>query len=80
MPTTIAHIYLTWLIGEALNALLRPVFLRAGDDLLRFMRLLNACDCWPYMVAVDGGQLLILTGRDAEDYRTWREAEDDRDY
>ncbi|AHF94048.1 hypothetical protein OPIT5_04040 [Opitutaceae bacterium TAV5] len=52
-------IFNRWLISELLNALLRPVYLRAGGDSLRFLRLLDACDCYPFVVEVGGGLWIL---------------------
>lgn len=68
-----------WWIGELLNALLRPVWLRArseergavsnGRKAERFYRLLNACPCFPYLVIADDCGLWILEGEAADEAR-----------
>ncbi|RRJ96793.1 hypothetical protein Ga0100231_023785 [Opitutaceae bacterium TAV4] len=63
-------IFNRWLIRELLNALLRPVYLRAGCDSLRFLRLLDACDCYPFCVEVGGGLwILDAPSDDFDDFR-----------
>lgn len=60
-----------WFIRECLNALLRPVWLRSRESSgadgairaradLRFIRLLDACNCWPFGVIADEFGLWIL--------------------
>lgn len=64
-PTALSHLN-RWWIGELLNALLRPVWLGSPErgNSLRFLRLVNACDCWPYAVGWDNHQLWISDWRD----------------
>jgi hypothetical protein len=67
-----------WWICELLNAVLRPMFCRykkaerAGDAArfdrceLLFLRMLNACDCYPFCVEV--GQGLWILDEPSEEY------------
>ena len=63
--------FLRWWIGRLLNALLRPVYCRAGGNSLRFLQLVNACDCYPYAVGWDMQQLWISDR--PEDVDEWRD-------
>ena len=77
-----------WWIGELLNALLRPMFCRmraakrAGLVLLeerfewKFLSLLNACPCFPFLVIADDCGLWILEGEAADEARDRMEEED----
>lgn len=56
-PTLV--IFLRWWIGELIDALVRPVFCREGGAGIRFCKLVNACDCYPYAVGWDMQQLWI---------------------
>ncbi len=72
MSTSALLILNRWWIRELVNALLRPMFVRyreaerAGDAHraevceLRFLRLLNFCDCYPFCIEVDPCGLWIL--------------------
>ena len=69
---TLSHLN-RWWIGELLNALLRPVWLGSPErgNSLRFLRLVNACDCWPFAVGRDYHQLWISDR--PEDVDEWRD-------
>ena len=67
---TLSHLN-RWWIGELLNALLRPVFIRQGGADARFLRLVAACDCWPFAVGRDDHQLWISDR--PEDIDEWRD-------
>lgn len=60
-----------WWIGRLLNALLRPVFCREGGNSLRFLRLVDACDCYPYAVGWDAWHLWISD--QPSDVDEWRD-------
>lgn len=74
--------WLRWLLRELVEKLLRPVFLRyrdaarAGDaeaalrGELRFLRLLDAADCYPFRVSVDRCGLWI---EDADAWESYYE-------
>lgn len=67
-----------WFIGELISAVLRPMFCRYKDaeragDVARFdrcqilfLKMLNACDCYPFCIEV--GQGLWILDEPSEDY------------
>ncbi len=75
--TALSHLN-RWWIGRLLNALLRPVWLGSPErgNSLRFLRLVNGCDCWPYAVGWDNHQLWISDR--PEDVDDWRDEYWDR--
>lgn len=70
--STLSHLN-RWWIGELLNALLRPVFVGAGGNSLRFLKLVNGCNCWPYAVGWDEHQLWMSDN--PSDVDEWRDEE-----
>ena len=72
MNTTAITVYLCWLCEELVNLLLRPVWRRYVGALdvglgeaafRRFLRLVDAANCWPCCIEFSrGGALQIFSG------------------